>query len=94
MPYMDIGRINSVITVFRQRQSLSVRGCMGWSTGVSAKWGPQPYIARVWGTSGLQSICELTFCAASCTTRHLVSFDKSYRPGFLHAFVNSNYAKV
>ena len=33
----------------------------------------------------MQSICELTFCAASCTTRHLVSFDmnKSYRPGFL-----------
>ena len=51
-------------------------------TGVS---GPRPYIARVWGTSGVQSICELTFCAASCTTRHLVSFDmnKSYRPGFL-----------
>ena len=66
--------INSVFTVFRRRQSFSVRG-----------WGRVQVLPRSPRSAFDSRPYILRFCAVNCTTRHLVSSDlnKSCRPGLL-----------
>ena len=85
---MEIGHVNSVITVFRKRmlpchiwklEAIVVCACRRGNRCLCAVGVEYRYY------QGLHSIPDPTFCAVNCTTRHLLSSDlnKSCRPGLL-----------